>query len=78
MKKVGTNFTDRNDIKDYVDAGITDATRIARNLNCEVAPVQGCIDSLTAPAVEACEPEVEAEPKPRRRRKKVEEEEVTT
>jgi hypothetical protein len=78
MRKVGTNFTDRNDIRDYVEAGVTDATRIARNLNCEVKPVQGYIDSLTAPVIEACEPEVEAEPKPRRRRKKVEEEEVIT
>jgi hypothetical protein len=69
MRRVGTNFTDRNDIREYVDAGVTDAQRIGRNLNVEPRAVQGYIDSLTEPAVEAApEPEVE-EVKPRRRKK---------
>jgi hypothetical protein len=68
MRRVGTNFTDRNDIREYVDAGVTDAQRIGRNLNVEPRAVQGYIDSLTEPVEVAPEPEVE-EVKPRRRKK---------
>jgi hypothetical protein len=80
MLRAGTNWSDRKEIKEYVDAGETNATRIARNLGVVVAPVQGYIDFLTAPAEEACEPETtpiqepaEEETAPRRRRKKTDE-----
>jgi len=75
MRRVGTNFTDRNEIKKYFNAGVTDAQRIGRNLNVEPKAVQGCLDSLMEPAVEAApeeepvdQPEEEVK-KPRRRKK---------
>jgi hypothetical protein len=77
MRRVGTNFTDRNEIKKYFNAGVTDAQRIGRNLNVEPKAVQGCLDSLMEPAVEAApvapeeeidQPE-EVKAKPRRRKK---------
>jgi hypothetical protein len=76
MRRVGTNFTDRNLIRDYVNAGVTDAVRIGRNLNVIPEAVQGCIDGIqrkNAPepevVVEACAPEPEEEaPKPRRKK----------
>jgi hypothetical protein len=65
MRRVGTNFTDRNEIKKYYNAGVNDAQRIGRNLNVEPKAVQGYLDSLTEPAVEAApEPEVACEPEP--------------
>lgn len=46
-KRAGTNFTDRNNIADYVNSGVTDAERIASNLNLEPGPVQTYVDMLT-------------------------------
>jgi hypothetical protein len=83
MLRAGTNWSDRKAIKEYVDAGVTDAKRIAQNLGVVAAPVQGYIDFLTKPPEpEACEevvvetavveeePEPEPTPAPAPRRKK--------
>jgi len=46
-KRHGTNFADRNAIQQYVEQGITDAARIAANLNLVEGPVQNYVDDLT-------------------------------
>jgi len=44
--KSGTSFHDRNDIRDYVNAGQTNARYISERLNIKESVVQGVVDSL--------------------------------
>lgn len=59
-KRNGTNFQDRNAIREYVDQGITDPARIAANLNLMEAPVANYVDLLLNPP----------KPKPKRKPRK--------
>jgi hypothetical protein len=61
-KRNGTNFQDRNRIKEYVDQGVTDPGRIAANLNLMEGPVASYVDLLLNPP--------KPKPKPKRKPRK--------
>jgi len=50
--KNGTDFTDRNNIRSFVEAGNTNANEISERLRIKAAVVQNYIDFLTPPAPE--------------------------
>ena len=47
--KSGTSFHDRNNIRDYVQAGETDASVISSRLGIQIEVVQRLVDKMTAP-----------------------------
>lgn len=61
-RRKGTNFQDRNAIKDYVSIGVTNAGMIAANLNLDEGPVANYVESLINPP--------KPKPKPTRKSRK--------
>ena len=51
--KTGTDFTDRNNIRAFVDAGNTNANEIGERLRIKPAVVQRYINHIAPPAPEA-------------------------